>query len=603
MDFRKLLLIALALLFAWQAVAMSIEELQDLYNQTEDVAEFSRAAGAFIEENDVLNDLDQAYRLWYNFTPENCRDWLETKAGESSAAAKYSYLRLNLEEDFLARLDQARALIEARPDFAGGYRALLLTYVQEIDVEELSDPESPIHQRMRQDLPLIAYFGANFPADDYARMARVYHLLQSGDPEAAKLPFREAIEAQEAWLDDIGLGQMFPPDKYAPLLAYQIELLRANDTDEYIKYRIAELSGDLVDYYFDQKKDHDAVIGYFGAEPWYWENQYVIYALTMSYLARNQPAEAVTLLNGNGDLPAALQFQDSWLAFDPVQAAEAYARVLGPVSADPIHAYLLARSLTDSDEKLTKARAMVAAHPKVEHGYSLMTEVYLDFFTNYDDADPQLALMNASLKNDAQILRNYYLRFPANNLATVGYFLVNVLEGDANKALRSFQELHAAGLGELVGNNFAKFTLVNGQADLLLRTKEYEVRQDEANSELSEAELSLLAGKSFCVTLSENELFEALSATAAKHPEWMEDPDIQYMVLNAYYLRDDITNTIAVLRLMVEKGTIGSTMLNGLDDPDLTGHTDWQALLDYAASQPDPDAGADAETEAGEEEL
>jgi len=33
-------------------------------------------------------------------------------------------------------------------------------------------------------------------------------------------------------------------------------------------------------------------------------------------------------------------------------------------------------------------------------------------------------------------------------------------------------------------------------------------------------------------------------------------------------------------------------MLNSLDDPDLTGHADWQALLDFAATRLDPDAEA-----------
>ncbi|HOY85492.1 MAG TPA: hypothetical protein PLQ80_09380 [Candidatus Syntrophosphaera sp.] len=595
MDFRKLLLISLALLFALQAAAITIEELQDLYYQTEDAAEFSRAAGAFIEASDALGELDHAFGLWQGFAPDSCQTWLETKAEDAAAAPKYKYLLLNLAEDVQTRLDGARGLITAHPDFAGGYRALLLTLVQDLAADELADPESPFHSQLQSNLPLLAQFGANFPGDEYTRMALVYQLLQSGDAEAAKVTFREALEAEEAWIDDIGLGQMFTPDKYHPLLAYQIELMRPNDADAYTKYRIAELAGDLVDYHFDQAKDYDAVIAYFGAEPWYWENQYVLYALTQSYLAKDQPDRAVTLLNGNGDLPAALQFQDSWLAFDPDQAASAYARVLEPVATDPAHAYLLARSLADNDEKLARARALVASHPKVEHGYSLATEIYLDYFTNYSPDDPQLARMNSSLQNDAQILRNYYFRFPANNLATVGYFLVNVLEKDVDKALRSFQELQEAGLGEMVGNSFARFTLDHGGSDLLLRIKEYEVRQNEANDELSEAEIAAQAGKAFCITLSENELYEELSASVAQHPQWMDDPEIQYMLVNAFYLRDDIPNTISTLRLMVEKGTLGTTMLNGLDDPDLTGHPDWQALLDYASTLPDPDAGADAE--------
>ena len=592
MDLRKLILTALALLFALRAAAVTIEELQDLFYQTEDAEQFSREAAGFIEASEDLADLDHAFNLWESFAPDDCGEWLEARAAEASDEPKYQYLLLNLAEDMQSKINKAKELVSAHPDFAGGYRALLLTFVVNFSPEELDDPESPFYQQLRESLPLLAHFGENFNGDELFLMAQVYYLVQTGDPEAAKLPFRQALEAEEDWIDEMGLGYMFTPDKYHPLMAYQIELLRPKDADPYTKYRIAELAGDLVDYYFDQKQDYDAVIGFFGAEPWYWENQYVIFALAQSYLVKDQPEKAVNLLNGNGDLPSALLFQDSWLAFDRSEAASAYARVLEPVSADPVNAYLLARSLSDNGEKLARAHALIASHPKEEHGYSLAAEVYLDYFSKYKADDPQIAVMEASLKNDTQILRNYYFRFPDNNLATVCYYLVNVFERDENKSMRAFQELHKAGLGEMTSNVFARFTLDHCDARFLLRIKEYELRQNEAYGELSEAESAAQAAKEFCVTLSENELFEDLIEEVAKHPEWLDDTETQYMVLNAYYMRDDIASTIATLRLMVDRGTIGTTMLNGLDDPDLTGHADWQALLDFAATRPDPDAEA-----------
>ncbi len=592
MDFRKLLLIVLTALFAWQVAAMTIEELQELFYQTEDDAEFDREAGVFIQENNDLDKLEDAFWLWQSFESETCTDWLQTKALESPDQPKYRYLLLNLEDEPLAKLEKARSLIAAYPDFAGGYRALLLTYILDTYADELNDPDSSIHALQISDLPLIAHFGANFPLDSYARMAQVYYLVQSGDLAAAKLPFRVAVEAGDTWIDDVGLRYIFTPDIYQSLLAYQIEVLRENDDDPYTKYRIANLAGDLAAYYYEQVQDDEAVIDYFGSDPWYWENQYVIYALSMSYLGQNRPEEAVNLLTWNGDLNGALNLQNAWTNFDSEHAAAAYARVLGPVSDDSMHAYLLARASNDTDEKLAAARALVDSYPKVEHGYSLTTEVYLDYFSNKEGEDPSRAQMTAAVKRDAQIIRNYYFRFPENNLATVGYFLVTVMENDDTKAFRVYQELYAAGLGEFISHDIIRFTLNNGQSDLLLRIKEFELRQDEENSGLSDEEFRKQASRVFCMALVELDLYEELIAETARHAEWMDDIDIQFMVVNAHYLSNDIDQTMATLRMMVEKGTIGTTMLNTMQDPDLTTRPDWQPLLDYAATKPDPDYGS-----------
>ncbi|MCB5246990.1 MAG: hypothetical protein LHW57_03055 [Candidatus Cloacimonetes bacterium] len=602
MNFRKLILIALAAFFAWQAAALTIGELQELFYQTEDEAAFAREAEIFIGENDDLDEVEHAFWMCYNVSPDSCAAWLEARILEPQANPKYLYLRLQMQDDPLTKLDQALALIGSNPGFAGAYRALLLTYVQDFDPDEISDPESAIHLQLQGDLPLLAHYAASFPDDGYARMAQVYQLMLSGDPEAARLAFREAVENGDAWIDDIGLRQMFTPAQYHPLLACQIEALRANDGDAYSKYRIAELAGDLADYHYDLAKDYDAVIGYFGADPWYWENQYVIYALTMSYLAKEQAEKAVDLLNGNNDHPTALQFQDAWLAFDPEQAADAYTRILEPVAEVPLNAYLLARAQTDNLDKLARARALVTSHPRVEHGYSLAAEVYLRYFSDSPRDDPNRDRMSSSLQDDAQLLRNYYFRFPDNHLATAGYFLVNLDANDDDKALRAYKKLTESGLGETLGSTFAKIALDKGRMDLLRRIKAYEVRLDEENSELGEDEIGELANQAYCLSLYENGLYAEVVEEVGRNPGWMDDPEIQFMLVNAHYFQDDFAQTIAALRLMVEKGTIGTSMLKGLNDPELTGHPDWLPLLDLAATLPDPDAAPEPDTGSVEED-
>lgn len=601
MDFRKLLLIVLAAFFAWQAAALTIEELQEHYYQSEDGAGFSLEAEAFIEANEDLDELKDALWMWIDLDPGGCVGWLEAKIETEPDEPKYRYLGLGTLDGQETRRDNILALIGSHPGFAGGYRALLFHYFQDYELEEINDPESDSHQLLLEDLPLLQYFGANFQEDKYSSMARVYHIVQSGNVEAAKEPLREALENKDTWIEDFGLTALFTPDKYHPLLAYQIELMRADDSDEYTKYGIATLAGDLVDYHFDQVQDYEAVIDYFGEDPWYWENLYVIYALAESYLALDQPENAVILLNGNNDLPMALQFQNSWLAFDAEGAAAAYSEVLQPVADLPLHAYLLARSQPDPEARLIQARALAASHPREEFGYSLAAEVYLNHFSESLAGDEEPDRFMQWLENDSQILRNYYFRFPDNNLAKVGYFLVNVLDKDGAKALRTYQELHSAGLGDLVTNNFFSFALDNGQSDLLRQINAYELRQDELNGELSDAELQTLANQRFCLALYDNGLYGQAIAEVAKNPDWMDDQEIQYLVLNAHYSLNDYSQTIATLRLMVEKGTIGASMLADTDDPDLTEHPDWQALLDYAATLPDPDAASEQDSEAPEE--
>ncbi len=602
MNVRKLTLILLALLFAAQVAALTIDELQELYYQTENAEEFAAQAGQFIEEHDDPGELEHALLLWNGLDEDASLAWLDAKLQSGQADPKYGFLRLLLLEDPLAKLQSARTLIDSHPDYEGGYRALLLTYAQDFDPNDLEAPDGTDHELLAGDLPLLKRYAEKFSGSGYARMARVYQVTQSGDLEAAKMTLRESVKAGDAWVDDIGVMNMFPPAKWAELLACQIEALRENDSDSYTKYRIAELAGDLVDLLFNQNQDYEAVIKNFGAEPWYWENQYVAYALAMSYLELDQPARAVDLLTGNGDLNLALPFQDAWLSYNSEQAVEAYARILGPMAEDPVNAYLIGRSLSDSRERLKRAHALVEAHPLAEQGYSLAAETYLKHFSSTAADDPERAAMNEALKADAQLLRNFYFRFPQNHLATIGYFLANLAENDDGKALRAYQELHEAGFGETIARNIAKFTLEAGKPELLLLIKEYDLGQLEENAGSSEAELKAKAGLVFCQALLDGDYYQDLIAETAKHPDWMDNPEIQFMVVNAHYFRDDFTQTIATLRLMVEKGTIGTTMLNSLSDRDLTTHKDWKALLDLASGKPDPDAEQLKKAEAAEKE-
>jgi hypothetical protein len=599
MKLHKLALLMLALFFTCQMAALSIDELQDLYYENSDSLDFGSEAAAFITQNDNLQELDHAYSMWSELDPEGSAAWLQERTNEQEPQ-KYLYLKLNGLEDPQEKINQARALIVDHPGFAGGYRGLLLSYLYDFDINNLLDGNTEDGRILREDLPSLATYAATFPDDPYTRLGMVFTHIINGDLEAAKPVLKEAFEKKDAWLDDVDLTQLIPLREYHPLLAYLIGVMRGQDSDKYTKYRIAELAGILMDYYVGQAEDYDAAIAYFSAEPFYWENQYIIFGLVTSYINKGDPDAAIPLLTYNGDLDDALYFQDSWMSYNPNEASTIYNAVLGMTATQPLHAYLLARTLPGVAEKLAKARELAAQDPSLDYGFSLAAETYMKYYATAAADDSLRAFMDSLLAQDAQLMRDYLARFPENSLAAVGNYLVNVVEGNSIEALDAYQKLDQAGLSEYLEESLGKLAIDRGRTGLLLKIKELQAQKKVAQGTLEADAAYGDAVTGYLQTLYDHGRYSLMLEEVAKNPNWMDIPDIQFLIVNAHYFQNDYTQTIATLRYMVEKGTIGTTLLKTLKDDQLNTHPDWQPLMDYAATMPDPDAGADAPSGEGE---
>ena len=326
----------------------------------------------------------------------------------------------------------------------------------------------------------------------------------------------------------------------------------------------------------------------FGGKPIYWENLYVTYCLAMSYINLDRAREAVPLLRAEGDKENAREFQEAWLAFDSNEASAAYQKVLGSNSGDPLNAILLAYAHSDDLKKLEAARALVRKQPKEEDGYSLTAEILLTYFSSSYMDDPQRPQMIKALKDNAKTLRNYYLRFPENILATAGYFLVNAAQKDDDKAFKAYTELVDAGYGMMLGDDMAKFALELGRQDLMKRVKDHEFRSYEDIEGMSEAEIDDTVRKAYSVALFESKMYDEVLLEVEKHPHWMEDVNIQSMVLTTHIIKENYAQAIATLRLMLDSGNIYPSSLEDINITEIIDHPDWQDLLDYAATLPDP---------------
>lgn len=603
MILRKYTLILLALLVSLSAAAMTIEELTQLYKDSTPAAEFTPQAQAFIESSEDLDELNYAGYLWANSDSTSYQSYLSMMQAAFPANPKYQYLKIGTQPDPQTRIRFSRDLIKAYPKYAGGYLALFFNHLSNLAANAKSQPDSPVpDQVLTADLPLIAEYARLFPQEKYVRMTQIFHLLMQGDAEAAKTPFREALEADDAWLADFDLARVIPLQKYHPLLRYHIDFLRQQDSDPQVKYTLAQKAGDLISYYYDTAKDYDAIIGYFGAEPFYWENQYVIYCLAMSYYQKNDLKSIPPLLIWQDNTSAAEAFQDAWIAFDKPQCNAVYTAALQGVPNQLLASYLLARAALDDSGKLAKGKSMVKAAPKENYGYRLINDYYVNYFGAVKTDDAQRKKMVASLKKDKKYFQKHRELFPESVSAIVGSLLSSLAAKKDAQALASFQKLLSTEVPADIYPLIYKLIADFDRTDLLLKASE-EAAQSKVGTEYDTAEEAHnYAVVSFCQALYDNGQYQKMLSIVDKHPDWLKIRDLQFLLVNSHYFQNDYAKAIAMLRFMVDQGTVGSTMLNTLASDPIAQDPGWQALVDYAATKPDPDAGADQDNSGNSEE-
>lgn len=604
MLFKKLALLAVMAIIAFSVSALTLGELQTLYYQSEYLDKgFNAEAAAFISSSEDLGDLDEAVIMWKNNDPEACSQWLAAQMDSTGGGPKFAYLMINLEDDPLEKLLLARELAAAHPDFAGGYRAILLAYFHGFDSSELFSDDSEHGAKLLADTETLLEYGDRFPDDAYSRLASVYAQLRLGDLEAASATLRIAVSEDNAWLNDLSLYDHVPLDKCHDLLALHISLLRPK-SDDYSKYLAAEYADMLLDYYLEDARAYARIDEYFGAEPYSWDSSYIIYGLAASYLnlmqsspeaeASAYAAKLSSLLYYGGDSIQAAGFQDLWLAFNPDQADQAY-RAAFAGSAEPLALYLKARANPSNDERLAAARELAGLHPRLDYGYALATETYVNKLGSPDEVREVTDYLRAELVRDMQLLRNFYFRFPEETRAFQANFAASLAEGDDAEALEAYTLLDAGIADYELSQKLARMIILYGRTDLLFQAMSFDADRQVEEELLEAGKREQYLAELYCGTLYDNSLYSLVVAEAGKHPQWLEFPALQFLTVNAHYFEGDFGQTIAMLRFIVEKGNMGYTGLTKVSDPNLTSHPDWQPLLDWAQTMPDPEAETDSE--------
>jgi len=87
----------------------------------------------------------------------------------------------------------------------------------------------------------------------------------------------------------------------------------------------------------------------------------------------------------------------------------------------------------------------------------------------------------------------------------------------------------------------------------------------------------------YCSALYSNAYFSKLTEDVYAHPDWLDYEDMQYMMVNSHYQLQQYGEVIDILRLMVERETIGLEELQTLEDQPIAEHATWPALMEYAA--------------------
>ncbi len=593
MTLRKHLLMLLLLLLAGSAAAMNIEELFGRFSQKPTAEEFGPLAQSFLQENDDLDELLFAGYMWSQLADSAYVDYLSQAIATHPEQPKWRFLAASAEANMVTRAALSRDLIRDFPQFEGGYQSLLFTHLTDLAYKGSPDQENPLPEGdLAADLPSIEHYCQAFPQARYGRMAAVFRNVMLDDPEAAELAFRQAWDSKERWLAEYDLSQILPIEKYHPILRCHINLLRASGSPDKVTRDLAEKAGLLAAYYFDRAKDYQAVIDFFGAEPHYWENQYVIFCLALSYNETGQQGKLADLLLHRGDFRAAEAFQDSWNAFNRDQAQAVYQDAFRSDSKDPLVRYLLARVSSNDGDKLHEGRKLAKAHPKESYGYRLINEYYLNYFGQADAQDPLRAERSKSIRKDKKYIANHLKLYPESLSAIVGSLLYNLAAKKDDPSSNLFQKVLSTKAPEQLYGLIYKFMADFGRIDLLRRSHLSAAQAKIGSGYENAAEAADGAVLGFCQSLYENGKYALMLRETDRNPAWLENPDLLFFLANAHYLEKDYAKAIATLRLMVEKGAIGTSMLLTMADDPIAEHPDWQPLLDFAATMPDPDADA-----------
>jgi len=375
---------------------------------------------------------------------------------------------------------------------------------------------------------------------------------------------------------------MQPIEEFHELLFTFARMIMTHDDSFERGSALAAIRADLVPYYFEDAIDYSRVILLLAGDQVAFEDYYQRFALASSYHRTEDYQMLKSCLVDEEDITDSITFQNAWINYDVAQAREVYNAALQDEET-PLASYLLSRLETDKSTSIKAARQMIKDDPRGLFGYQLLGETYWNYFSTAAPDDSARADWLKWIRKDNSRLRVYYVRFPDEVKAQAVYMLTQVLAGKEDRALEYYKMLlNQSPFSEEVKQT-DKIMADAGLWDLLWNSKVAYIDRFIEQEMLEEQERTMYEVVGYCSALYSNAYFSKLTEDVYAHPDWLDYEDMQYMMVNSHYQLQQYGEVIDILRLMVERETIGLEELQTLEDQPIAEHATWPALMEYAA--------------------
>jgi len=536
----------------------------------------------FMEEDRPLKELEEAAIYWQDMNADGYKTWIEAKTADPASPLKFFYLWFLDQEDPLSIINAARQLILNYPDQVYGYRLMTIAYFENFPIEDYFDDPDAVKEMLDQDVTHFMTYYQKFSQDDYSRLAGVWAYNKQGSTQDASDLFAEAYLSEDPWLDMIDPSRMQPIEEFHELLFTFARMIMTHDDSFERGSALAAIRADLVPYYFEDAIDYSRVILLLAGDQVAFEDYYQRFALASSYHRTEDYQMLKSCLVDEEDITDSITFQNAWINYDVAQAREVYNAALQDEET-PLASYLLSRLETDKSTSIKAARQMIKDDPRGLFGYQLLGETYWNYFSTAAPDDSARADWLKWIRKDNSRLRVYYVRFPDEVKAQAVYMLTQVLAGKEDRALEYYKMLlNQSPFSEEVKQT-DKIMADAGLWDLLWNSKVAYIDRFIEQEMLEEQERTMYEVVGYCSALYSNAYFSKLTEDVYAHPDWLDYEDMQYMMVNSHYQLQQYGEVIDILRLMVERETIGLEELQTLEDQPIAEHATWPALMEYAA--------------------
>jgi len=544
----------------------------------------------FMKDCDDLTVLEDAAYLWGEYAPERYRDWIESVTSDADSPLKYFYLWFDDASDQLSRINAGRKLAQDYPDQVVGYRLMVKGYFENYPPEDYFEDYETVIEMLQQDLPFFNTYYQRFEGDDYRDVAGIIYHVYSEETESAVQILEIAYRNKAQWLEWVDAARVQPVEMWHELIYAYLMLLQEDEVTPLDPDSYDDVATELAAFYYEEAEQYDRVISILAGNEDALENYYLRFILANSYYQVQNTRALYDILVCKDEFDDSVVFLRAWLEFDEEGAKQVYPAALSE-HQDIQARYLLARLNDQTDQTLQLTRQMIRENSRESIGYQLLSETYLDFFAFSNKDDPERAEWIEEFKRDKSHFSAYYVRYPEDIRAQVTVLFSRLMDGNTESARKFYTIIVEKYPFSEEAKLVDKVLLDEEMYELLWDAKGIFIDQMIKTGILIEDEKEEYKAIAYVSSLYSSMLFDELVYAVNEHPEWLEFDDIQYMAVNANYHLGNYPATIQILRLMLDKETIGYDMLVSLEETPAAEEEGWQELMEYAQSK----AGAEVE--------